>query len=85
LPPRFAIGRAKAKPRWGCTFASLEANPFLTLKKYESMHEQTYFLKTAHICGFILLAKNWSLTKPFLDSIDSKVSWLTVRHENGHT
>lgn len=45
LPPRFAIGRAKAKPRWGCTFASLEANPFLTPKKYESMHEQTYFLK----------------------------------------
>mmetsp|Transcript_27607 Transcript_27607/g.60117 ORF Transcript_27607/g.60117 Transcript_27607/m.60117 type:complete len:255 (+) Transcript_27607:529-1293(+) len=29
-----------------------------------------------YICGFILLAKNWSLTKPFLDSIDSKVSWI---------
>ena len=50
LPPGFAIGRAKAKPRWGCTFASLEANPFSTPEKYESMHEQTYFSKNgAHL------------------------------------
>ena len=28
----------------------------------------------AHICGFILLAKNWSRTRFFLDRMDSKAS-----------
>ena len=36
----------------------------------------------AHICGFILLAKNWSLTKFFLDSIDSNTSWLRNNGNN---